>query len=209
MPEQLAAISGGLRCSPIRNEVLEFVRDASKHYVPGHIPSPLNLPYRRRQHRSPAPHRVPVDTARQLPGRRTDAARKRAYRRRDRDHEIQPAHECDDTVEVAALADRFAYVVAMPAWASLTEAEQLAIIKADDAPVAPADECCLVEAIARTRASLELIRTDLGEGVAAYVRTLVALLAQAGIARCGSRSARNSSSSRRSCRDFLPCCPSS
>jgi MoxR-like ATPase len=82
----------------------------------------------------------------------------------------------------AALADRFAFVVEMPAWAGLTEAEQLAIIRAEDVPVAPVDAQCLADAIARTRASLPLIRVNLAEGVAAYVRTLVALLGQAGIA---------------------------
>ncbi len=82
----------------------------------------------------------------------------------------------------AALADRFAFVVEMPAWAELTEDEQLAIIRAEDTPVAPADAQCLADVLARTRASLPLIRLELAEGVAAYVRTLVALLAQAGIA---------------------------
>src|SRR3546814_167256 len=39
-----------------------------------------------------------------------------------------------------------------------------------------------MDVISRTRANLPLIRIELAEGVAAYVRTLVALLAQAGIA---------------------------
>ena len=82
----------------------------------------------------------------------------------------------------AALADRFAFVVEMPAWAGLTEDEQLAIIRAEDTPVAPADAQCLADLLARTRASMPLIRLEFAEGVAAYVRTLVALLAQAGIA---------------------------
>ena len=82
----------------------------------------------------------------------------------------------------AALADRFAFIVTMPGWAGLTEAEQLAIIRADDTAVTPADGRCLVDALARARASLPPARADLAEGVAGYVRTLVALLAQAGIA---------------------------
>ena len=81
----------------------------------------------------------------------------------------------------AALADRFAFVVEMPAWAGLTEDEQLAIITAQDAPVTPADARCLTDTLARTRASLPLIHLDLADGVAAYVRTLVALLAQANL----------------------------
>ncbi len=82
----------------------------------------------------------------------------------------------------AALADRFAFVVEMPGWAGLAEEDQLAIIRAEDAPVAPADVQCLADALARTRATLPLIRADLEEGVAAYTRSLVALLAQAGLA---------------------------
>ena len=81
----------------------------------------------------------------------------------------------------AALADRFAFVVEMPAWAGLTEDEQLAIIRAEDTPVAPADAQCLADVLARTRSSLPLIRLEFAEGVAAYVRALVALLAQANI----------------------------
>ncbi len=81
----------------------------------------------------------------------------------------------------AALADRFAFVLEMPGWAGLTETEQLAIIRAEDAPVAPADAQCLIETLARTRLSLPYIRIDIADGVAAYVRTLVALLAQASI----------------------------
>src|SRR3546814_16171379 len=70
----------------------------------------------------------------------------------------------------------------MPTWTDLTEDEQLAIIRAEDSPVVPDDGRWLMDVISRTRANLPLIRIELAEGVAAYVRTLVALLAQAGIA---------------------------
>lgn len=89
----------------------------------------------------------------------------------------------------AALADRFAFVVEMPAWNGLTEGEQLAIIRSEDSPIEPADAQCLADALARTRASLPAIRTNLAEGVASYVRTLVALLAQAKIALSPRRAA--------------------
>ena len=82
----------------------------------------------------------------------------------------------------AALADRFAFVIEMPAWARLTEDEQLAIIMAEDIPPSPADTQCLTDVLARTRSNLPSIRANLAEGVAAYVRTLVALLAQANVA---------------------------
>jgi len=81
----------------------------------------------------------------------------------------------------AALADRFAFVVEMPAWERLSEAEQLAIIQATDEPVDPADARLLASVGARTRATLPSIKVAMAEGVALYVRTLVVLLAQAGI----------------------------
>lgn len=81
-----------------------------------------------------------------------------------------------------ALADRFAFVVEMPAWAGLSEDEQLAIITADNAPITAAQASCLADALTRTRACLPVICEDMAEGVAGYVRTMVALLAQAGIA---------------------------
>ncbi len=81
-----------------------------------------------------------------------------------------------------ALADRFAFIVEMPTWAALAEGEQLAIIQAVDSPVSPLDARCLSDALTRTRANLPAIEMAMAEGVAAYVRTLVALLAQANIA---------------------------
>ena len=81
----------------------------------------------------------------------------------------------------AALADRFAFVVEMPVWETLTEDEQLAIIKAEEFVPSPADAIRLSEAIRRARANLPAIRLSLSTGIASYVRTLVALLAQANI----------------------------
>ena len=80
-----------------------------------------------------------------------------------------------------ALADRFAFVVEMPAWERLSEAEQLAIIQATDEPVEPATALLLANIQARTRATLPPIKVAMAEGVAGYVRTLIALLAQASI----------------------------
>src|ERR1035437_5493209 len=80
-----------------------------------------------------------------------------------------------------ALADRFAFIVEMPAWTGLTEGEQLAVIQAEDTLITPLDARCLIDMLARARANLPSMRLSMAEGVAAYVRTLVALLAQAGI----------------------------
>jgi MoxR-like ATPase len=80
-----------------------------------------------------------------------------------------------------ALADRFAVVVEMPAWTALNEDEQLAIIQANDCPITPEAAQYLAELVARTRTTLPSISQSLASGVASYVRTLVALLSQAGI----------------------------
>lgn len=81
----------------------------------------------------------------------------------------------------AALADRFAFVVEMPAWEGLSEVEQLAIIQATDEPVDPEVAQFLTRAQTLTRDTLPSIRVTMAEGVATYIRTLVALLEQAGI----------------------------
>jgi MoxR-like ATPase len=81
-----------------------------------------------------------------------------------------------------ALADRFAFVVEMPEWTGLTESEQLAIIQAEDSPICAADAQRLTDLLERTRVILPSIRETLAAGVASYVRTLAALLAQADLA---------------------------
>ena len=81
----------------------------------------------------------------------------------------------------AALADRFAYVVSVPQWHTLTEVEQLAVINATDG--APTDAACeaLRAALAQWQTRLPAVRQLLQPGVARYVRALMALLAQAGL----------------------------
>jgi len=81
----------------------------------------------------------------------------------------------------AALADRFAFVVDMPTWDRYSEDDQLAIILADDCSLAPDATNSFRRAIASTRAAMPYVRGSMGDAVAVYVRTLVALLAQAGI----------------------------
>ena len=81
----------------------------------------------------------------------------------------------------AALADRFAFVVEMPGWSSFTTAQQLAVIRSDDQPVAEADAACLKETLARATQLLQTLSGEFAQGVARYVQTVVALLAQAGL----------------------------
>ena len=57
-----------------------------------------------------------------------------------------------------ALADRFALIVEMPGWTSLSEAEQIAVIRAEDAPVDPRAAQALCRIIACTRATLPHVK---------------------------------------------------
>jgi MoxR-like ATPase len=82
----------------------------------------------------------------------------------------------------AALADRFPYVVTMPSWDEFTPTEQMAVICAQDAPIAPADARAFASMIERTRQLLALQSPAFAATAAEYVQTVVALLAQADIA---------------------------
>jgi hypothetical protein len=64
-------------------------------------------------------------------------------------------------------------------WTSLSEAEQIAVIQAEDTPVDPSAAQVLCGIIACTRAALTPVKIALAEGAASYIRTLVALLGQA------------------------------
>ena len=80
-----------------------------------------------------------------------------------------------------ALADRFAFIVNMPPWDRYNEDEQLAIILADDQDVPAGSASNFQRVIASTKAALPSIRGSMADAVAVYVRSLIALLAQAGI----------------------------
>jgi MoxR-like ATPase len=82
----------------------------------------------------------------------------------------------------AALADRFAFIVEMPDWAQFTEEEQLAVIRAAETAVDPAAARALADSLARIRSSLPALQLALADSTAAYVRTVLSLLAQGGIA---------------------------
>lgn len=98
-----------------------------------------------------------------------------------------PAAEDDDAGYLGsealdtALADRFAFVAAMPDWESLTEAEQLAVIKADSRPVDTDAASRLAGAVATTRAAIPAVQSAVSEALSCYVRTVVALLQQGGV----------------------------
>ncbi|MFP6888176.1 MAG: MoxR family ATPase [Nitrospinota bacterium] len=80
-----------------------------------------------------------------------------------------------------ALADRFAFIAEMPSWENLSEGDQINIISANGESRVPVAASALRRAVATTRASIPVLREAMGDAVAVYVRTLVALLAQADI----------------------------
>lgn len=73
-----------------------------------------------------------------------------------------------------ALADRFAFIVRMPAWDQFSEIEQLSIIKTTGgaAPTIEASEA-LQRIILTTRLAIPKVKDAIGENVAVYVRGLV------------------------------------
>ena len=89
----------------------------------------------------------------------------------------------------AALADRFAYVVPMPDWGVLTEDEQLRVIRSQSTPVSPAAADALRSLLDLIESGLEPVARHLGDARGVYVRALVALTAQAGIALSPRRAA--------------------
>ena len=80
-----------------------------------------------------------------------------------------------------ALADRFPFVLEMPAWDTFSKAQQLAVIQSEDLP--PDDQAALHLKQAITRTKTLLATTDEGfkEGASAYVHAISSLLSQAGL----------------------------
>lgn len=81
----------------------------------------------------------------------------------------------------AALADRFALVVEMPAWAQFTPEQQLAVIQAQDTAIDAEDARHLQDAMARGAQILSGLGDGFAHSAARYVQTAAALLAQAGL----------------------------
>ena len=81
-----------------------------------------------------------------------------------------------------ALADRFGFVVQMPAWSGFSKAQQLAVIRAGDDGVSPEGRKNLADLLGRTQDLLSGMSADFEDGIADYVQTLLPLLSQAGIA---------------------------
>lgn len=78
-----------------------------------------------------------------------------------------------------ALADRFAFVVTMPGWELYDEEEQIAVIRGDDGTVGAEAADRLRRCVALARSALPAVEKAIGAPVAVYIRTVIALLAQA------------------------------
>ena len=108
--------------------------------------------------------------------------------------EALPADRLDDPYEGVepldpALADRFSYVVALPGFLELSEADRLAIVRGmGERPESGAD-ARLRERVRATRELIAATPADVREGVAAYVHALLPRLAGAGLAAGGRRAA--------------------
>lgn len=81
----------------------------------------------------------------------------------------------------AALADRFAFVLNMPHWQQFSETEQLAVIRAQEVPIAIADADFLGALVARAEKILAGLDDTFANSAAQYVQTIVGLLVHAGI----------------------------
>jgi MoxR-like ATPase len=88
-----------------------------------------------------------------------------------------------------ALADRFAYIVALPRFADLSDADRLQIIGGAGDVTQSGSATNVRELVHATSALLPTIRAQSGEAIAAYVHSLVAKLSAAGIVIGGRRAA--------------------
>ena len=99
-----------------------------------------------------------------------------------------PSGQDDDDIGYAgsepldrALADRFAFVLQIPAWTQFTRDEQLAVIQAEDQPIGASERAHLEQTLVRARALLDQLKPEYSAPTAEYVHTLLPLLTKAGV----------------------------
>lgn len=100
-------------------------------------------------------------------------------------------HTSYDGVEVLdpALADRFSYVVPLPRFADLSDADRALIVGGSGAEVAPSAHARVRELVAATQALIPTLHDAEGDAATEYVLALVPRLAAAGLAAGGRRAA--------------------
>ncbi len=89
----------------------------------------------------------------------------------------------------AALADRFNFVVRVPRWHWLSEADREAVICGADAPLSRETAAALAERIELVRKEIELVTDALGPAITQYVRMIAEQAAPMGLALSGRRAA--------------------
>jgi hypothetical protein len=88
-----------------------------------------------------------------------------------------------------ALADRFGFVITVPAWAQLTEADQAAVITSQDTQPDDAARCAVQEAIALIERELPLVLEYAGSAITDAVREVIRHAATLGVPLSGRRAA--------------------
>lgn len=88
-----------------------------------------------------------------------------------------------------ALADRFTYVVPLPRFADLSDADRALVVGGTGERPTPGAAAHVRELVAATRALLPTVEESLGDAATRYVLALVPRLAQAGLAAGGRRAA--------------------
>jgi MoxR-like ATPase len=96
------------------------------------------------------------------------------------DDDDDPGYRGSEPLD-AALADRFAFVVQMPAWEQFSEAQQEDVILSAEAAVPEKAAQRLRSLVSSGRSLLAGVREELERRLAGYVRILAGLLLQAGI----------------------------
>jgi MoxR-like ATPase len=88
-----------------------------------------------------------------------------------------------------ALADRFTYVLPLPAWRELGEADRAAVVRGVPDTLTAEAGASLRAVVADTRALIPVLEAEVGEAAVTYVLSIAPLLASSGIIIGGRRAA--------------------
>jgi MoxR-like ATPase len=88
-----------------------------------------------------------------------------------------------------ALADRFTYVLPLPTWRELGEADRAAVVRGVPDTLTPEAGATLRALVADTRALIPVLEAEVGEAAVTYVLSIAPLLATSGIIIGGRRAA--------------------
>src|SRR5207249_3377650 len=92
----------------------------------------------------------------------------------------EPTYRGSEALDVA-LADRFAFVVEMPAWDTFADSDQEQVILATDTPIDLTSAARLRGLLENANLLLPAVRDEYGRQLATYVRLVTGLLARGGL----------------------------